>query len=102
MNNIETKRINKLTIIVITSLLIIGCAPAKHGSQMNKNTSDINYNLSMTEEIFITSEAGDKIARQQNLTFHQGNASGKVIVIRPDIKKQKMFWRSSTIPPPPG
>jgi glucosylceramidase len=90
MNNIETKRINKLTIIVITSLLIIGCAPAKHGSQMNKNTSDINYNLSMTEEIFITSEAGDKIARQQNLTFHQGNASGKVIVIRPDIKKQKI------------
>ncbi|MFB0980806.1 MAG: glycosyl hydrolase, partial [Alteromonadaceae bacterium] len=57
---------------------------------MNKNTSDINYNLSMTEEIFITSEAGDKIARQQNLTFHQGNASGKVIVIRPDIKKQKI------------
>ncbi|WP_223271633.1 glycoside hydrolase family 30 protein [Colwellia hornerae] len=57
---------------------------------MNKNTTDINYQLSMTQEILLTSEAGDKIAPQQNLTFQQGTATGKVIVVRPDIKKQKI------------
>ncbi|WP_231907421.1 glycoside hydrolase family 30 protein [Colwellia sp. PAMC 20917] len=57
---------------------------------MNKNTPNINYQLSMTQEILLTSEAGDKIAPQQNLTFQQGTATGKVIVVRPDIKKQKI------------
>ncbi|WP_259367990.1 glycoside hydrolase family 30 beta sandwich domain-containing protein [Colwellia sp. BRX8-9] len=57
---------------------------------MNKDTTDINYQLSMTQEILLTSEAGDKIAPQQNLSFQQGKATGKVIVVRPDIKKQKI------------
>ncbi|WP_259377113.1 glycoside hydrolase family 30 beta sandwich domain-containing protein [Colwellia sp. BRX9-1] len=57
---------------------------------MNKDTTDINYQLSMTQEILLTSEAGDKIAPQQNLSFQQGTATGKVIVVRPDIKKQKI------------
>ncbi|WP_259368151.1 glycoside hydrolase family 30 beta sandwich domain-containing protein [Colwellia sp. BRX8-4] len=57
---------------------------------MNKDTTDINYQLLMTQEILLTSEAGDKIAPQQNLTFQQGTATGKVIVVRPDIKKQKI------------
>ncbi|WP_259368470.1 MULTISPECIES: glycoside hydrolase family 30 beta sandwich domain-containing protein [unclassified Colwellia] len=58
---------------------------------MNNNTTDINYQLSMTQEILLTSEAGDKIAPQQNLIFQQGTATGKVIVVRPDIKKQKII-----------
>ncbi|WP_259367687.1 MULTISPECIES: glycoside hydrolase family 30 beta sandwich domain-containing protein [unclassified Colwellia] len=57
---------------------------------MNKDTTDINYQLLMTQEILLTSEAGDKIAPQQNLSFQQGTATGKVIVVRPDIKKQKI------------
>ncbi|MDX2370152.1 MAG: glycosyl hydrolase [Colwellia sp.] len=57
---------------------------------MNNNAADINYNISMTTEILLTSEAGDKIAPQQNLTFYQGTATGKVIVVRPDLVKQKI------------
>jgi glucosylceramidase len=90
MNNIEKKFIHKLFIITITSLTIMSCAPVNQATQMNKNTTDINYKLSMTQEILLTSEAGDKIAPQQNLAFQQGTATGKVIVVRPDIKKQKI------------
>jgi glucosylceramidase len=68
----------------------MSCAPVNQATQMNKDTTDINYQLSMTQEILLTSEAGDKIAPQQNLTFQQGTATGKVIVVRPDIKKQKI------------
>lgn len=68
----------------------MSCAPVNQATQMNKNTPNINYQLSMTQEILLTSEAGDKIAPQQNLTFQQGTATGKVIVVRPDIKKQKI------------
>lgn len=91
MNNIEKKFIHKLFIITITSLTIMSCAPVNQATQMNNNTTDINYQLSMTQEILLTSEAGDKIAPQQNLTFQQGTATGKVIVVRPDIKKQKII-----------
>jgi glucosylceramidase len=90
MNNIEKKFIHKLFVITITSLTIMSCAPVNQATQMNKDTTDINYQLSMTQEILLTSEAGDKIAPQQNLTFQQGTATGKVIVVRPDIKKQKI------------
>ena len=86
----ESTFINKLFVITMTSLTVMSCSPANQGSQMNKSTSNINYNLAMTHEILLTSEAGDKIAPQQNLTFYQGIASGKVIVIKPEIKKQKI------------
>jgi len=39
----------------------------------------------------LTSEAGAKIAPQQNFAFYQGTATGKVIVVRPDLKKQKII-----------
>ncbi|MBA6381514.1 glycosyl hydrolase [Colwellia sp. BRX10-6] len=90
MNNIEKKFIHKLFVITITSLTIMSCAPVNQATQMNKDTTDINYQLLMTQEILLTSEAGDKIAPQQNLSFQQGTATGKVIVVRPDIKKQKI------------
>ena len=74
----ESTFINKLFVITMTSLTVMSCSPVNQGSQMNKSTSDINYNLAMTQEILLTSEAGDKIAPQQNLTFYQGIASGTV------------------------
>jgi len=90
MKNIETKFIKTFSLTSMISLTLISCSPADQGSQMNKNSADINYNLSTTQEILLTSEAGDKIASQPNLAFVKGIASGNVIVIRPDIKKQKI------------
>jgi glucosylceramidase len=51
---------------------------------------DIEYNLLTTAKILLTSEAGDKIAPQKNVTFHSGKAKGKVITVHPDITKQKI------------
>jgi len=90
MKNIETKHINKLPLTAVTFLTLMSCTPAQQGVQMNNSSAEINYNLSTTQEILLTSEAGDKLALQPNSTFVKGIASGKVIVIRPDIKKQKI------------
>jgi len=90
MKNIEKKRVKTLFLTTITSLTLISCTPVSQESIMNKSTTNINYNLSMTEEILLTSEAGERIQPQQNLAFKKGQAIGNIIIIRPDIKKQKI------------
>ena len=55
---------------------------------MSSPTTDVDYRLSETAEILLTSEAGDKIALQENQPFREGPADGTVVVIRPDIVKQ--------------
>ncbi|MCP4274400.1 MAG: glycosyl hydrolase, partial [Gammaproteobacteria bacterium] len=62
----------------------------KVSEKMHAQTSDINYELSTTSEIIVTSEAGDKLARKNNVTFSNGNGQGNRILIRPDIIKQTM------------
>lgn len=57
---------------------------------MEKDTGAQNYQLTNTHQILLTSEAGDKIAPQDNLAFVQGEADGNVIRIRPDMPKQKL------------
>ena len=69
----------------------ISCFSEAQGGQINNYSTDINYHLSTTTEVLLTSEAGDKIASQKNLTFRQGKPDGNVIVIRPDIVKQKII-----------
>jgi len=51
-------------------------------------TTDVSYNLSSTIEVLVTSEAGDKVAPRENLTFQDGVAKGTRIVIRPEVLKQ--------------
>lgn len=41
-----------------------------------------------SKEVFVTSEAGDKIALKENVTFQQGKTSGTTIQIFPDQIKQ--------------
>jgi len=48
----------------------------------------IDYRLSETAEILVTSETGDKIALKKNQRFREGSSEGTVVVIRPDILKQ--------------
>ena len=75
---------------------LISCSQQNQGTQVNKKYTDINYHLASTSEILLTSEAGTKIAPQQNFAFHQGKATGKVVVVRPDIKKQKIVGIGSS------
>ena len=55
---------------------------------MSSPTADVDYRLSETAEVLVTSEAGDKIALKKNQPFREGPADGTVVVIRPDIVKQ--------------
>tara|TARA_R110002167_G_scaffold34573_1_gene110335 strand:+ start:133096 stop:134817 length:1722 start_codon:yes stop_codon:yes gene_type:complete len=96
MKNIQKNLKRSIALAVLSSLTLISCSQQNQGTQVNKNAIDINYNLSMTSEILLTSEAGAKIASQQNLTFHQGTPTGKIVVVRPDIKKQKIVGIGSS------
>jgi hypothetical protein len=51
---------------------------------------DSKAGLLSTREIYVTSESGDKIALQENVSFARGNPEGTVIRIDPDIKKQTL------------
>jgi glucosylceramidase len=55
---------------------------------MTFRPDDIHYGLSETNEILLTSEAGDKIARKGNVSFVEGIPSGPRVVVRPNILKQ--------------
>ena len=83
---------NKAILIgVISSITFTGCMFQEQGSQVTNKKTDINYHLSKTSEILLTSEAGAKVAAQPTLTFQQGKAQGKVITVRPDIIKQNIL-----------
>ena len=68
--------------------LLAACQSKQSGAELNSPTTDVDYRLSETAEILVTSEAGDKIALKKNQRFREGSADGTVVVIRPDIVKQ--------------
>ncbi len=50
-----------------------------------------------TKEIYVTSEAGDKVALRPNISFVQGNASnGNIITIHPAAIKQEIYGIGSS------
>lgn len=55
---------------------------------MGPSENDINYHLSATTEVLLTSEAGDKLASKENLPFRNGIGRGTKVVIRPEVLKQ--------------
>lgn len=55
---------------------------------MASDHDDTHYHLSTTSEVLLTSEAGDKIARKENVPFRDGAPEGTRVVIRPDVVKQ--------------
>ena len=55
---------------------------------MTSPNSDTDYRLSVSKEILLTSEAGAKLAHQDNVSFTNGITDGTRIVVRPDIVKQ--------------
>ena len=50
-----------------------------------------DYGLTSTSEVLLTSEAGDRLASQDNIVFKRGGADGgNVIRVRPEIVKQTL------------
>ena len=52
--------------------------------------TNIDYNLTSTTEILLTSEKGDRLSIKENVDFKEGKASNNVIRVRPDIVKQTL------------
>jgi glucosylceramidase len=55
------------------------------------DATDTNFGLTSSSEVLLTSEAGDRLARKNNITFKPGVADAEnVIRVRPDIVKQTL------------
>jgi glucosylceramidase len=67
-----------LFLMVLGAFLIGSCGEVRQSTPRPDNTS----------EILVTSEAGDKLASVENVSFSPGSADGTVISVYPDIIKQ--------------
>ena len=69
---------------------LIACSPQAKRVESASQMDSTQYRLSQTAEILLTSEAGDKIARKENVPFVDGTPSGTRVVVQPDLVKQTM------------
>ena len=78
-----------LYLLLIASVLImlVSCLPPDVVDAAKSNSA-IDYQLTSSLEILLTSENGDKLARKANIHFNEGSIDGNIITIRPDIVKQ--------------
>lgn len=67
---------------ILSFVLFLACGQ-KGGKSVEKH-----YGLSSTAKIIVTSEAGDKLATQSNVSFKTGQATGIVLKVFPEEKKQ--------------
>ncbi|MDP7593395.1 MAG: glycosyl hydrolase [Litorilituus sp.] len=87
----------KITILgVMSSIVLCGCLFQTKTTQVTNEMTSMNYHLSTTTEILVTSESGDKISPKPNLSFKEGQAQGQVITIKPDIVKQNILGIGSS------
>jgi glucosylceramidase len=75
---------------------LASCISLPQSAQSPSQTSGIDYGISATAEILLTSEAGDKIVTKDNVSFREGARSGTRIVIRPDVVKQTIVGIGSS------
>ena len=80
----------KISLFSLSTIALISYFYQQQGEPMVSSDTQINYSIAATSEVLLTSEAGDKIAPQENLVFKEGTPSGTVITIRPDIVKQTL------------
>ena len=62
----------------------------------------INNRLTVTTEILVTSEAGDKLATKENVSFQAGDPSGTTIAVSPGVVKQTIVGIGSSFGRPWG
>ena len=75
-------------IAALFSACLASCISQPQSVRSLPQTGSINYGITATAEILLTSEAGDKIATKDNVSFREGARDGTRVVIRPDVVKQ--------------
>ncbi len=93
IGNMEQEYLMRKTVVaavfaVFFLVCLASCVSQPQDVEPDSRMNNINYRVSRTAEILLTSEAGDKIATKDNLPFRDGDATGVRVVIRPDRVKQ--------------
>ena len=80
----------------VLSVLLTACSAGEDKSVRNDQSGDVNYGLTMSTEVLLTSEAGDKLATKENVSFRMGDPSGTTVVVSPGIVKQTIVGIGSS------
>jgi glucosylceramidase len=75
---------------------VISCSARDDKAHDMNTVADHHYGLTSSSQVLVTSEAGDKIAAKDNVAFVDGQASGTVITVRPDVTKQTIVGIGSS------
>jgi glucosylceramidase len=78
----------KFIVISTVLLSILALLLATIINSCSPGNNEKNYHLTSTREVWLTSEAGDKLAQKGNFTFSTGNAAGNQIRVNPAQVKQ--------------
>jgi len=79
-----------------TCALLAACSSSDGEGKVDVISDDIDYRISSTTQILLTSEAGDKLATQKNVSFQKGTPNGTTVVISPDVVKQSIVGIGSS------
>jgi glucosylceramidase len=83
-------------VLLFFALSMSSCTRQNPQSLNAKADNGVHYGLSSSTEVLVTSAQGDKLARKGNISFTEGEASGTVILIRPDVVKQTIVGIGSS------
>ncbi len=72
---------------LVAAVFVFGCATKMKMQDEGRAPKD----TTSSTEVWVTSEAGDRIAQKPNVTFEAGVAKGTRVVVNPDVRKQKLW-----------
>ena len=81
---------------VMTATLIMLCGLVACGAEQADDEQLIHYGLSASTGIFVTSEAGDRLAVKRDVQFADGRATGTVIEVDPATLGQTLVGIGSS------
>jgi glucosylceramidase len=82
--------------MLLFAMLLASCTGQDERDVSSPNDGVRHYRLGSTTEILVTSEAGDRIANKENVSFTKGVAVGTVITIEPEQVKQSLLGIGSS------
>ena len=85
------RRIHAAAGAAVSLLFLVAC-----GSDKAADRQGPHYGLVKSAEILVTSEAGDRLASKENVTFRDGRATGTVIEIDPATIRQTIVGIGSS------
>lgn len=84
------KRNVRVVILGMTISFLLGSCSTMSSSHVLPDHSAKSYRLTLTSDIIVTSEAGDKMAKRANTKFIDGVPSGIVIDVDPENRRQTL------------